>query len=111
MCANLGPRSEGKEIYAVSSREICNGYDLPLAPKDIVGECRNVGHVNAGADNASAFSHRAKGRRHQRADRRVDDRGIQLGRRAILRSAGPGRAERKRQLLRLPIAVTGKGVD
>lgn len=51
LCVNLSFRRRGEEIDAILSGEICYRYDLPLAPKDIVGKCGNSGHVNAGAND------------------------------------------------------------
>ena len=43
---------------------------------------------------------RAQRRRHQRADRREDDGGVERLRRRGVGAAGPGRAERARERLR-----------
>ena len=45
------------------------------------------------ADDAAALAHRLQRQRHQIADGRKDDRGIERLRRQLVRSARPGRAE------------------
>ncbi len=60
--------------------------------------------MDAGADDPPALAHGLQSERHKRADRRVDDRGVEFLRRAFVRSPGPVRAQRTREPLRLVVA-------
>ena len=67
--------------------------------------------MNSGADHAPTLAHRAQRRRHQRADRRIDDGAVQLLGRSVVGAAGPARAEFLRKRLCGGIAGAGEGID
>ena len=67
--------------------------------------------MDAAADDASAFAHRAKAGRNQRADRCEQDHGVEFLRRRLIRSAGPDGAERAGEILRDDISRAREGID
>ena len=67
--------------------------------------------MDAAAHDHAAFAHGSERRRHERADRREDDGGIERLGRHLVRAAGPHRAELARELLRLGVAGSREGVD
>ena len=67
--------------------------------------------MDAAAHHASAFLHCTQGGRHERADRRENDGGIERFRRHLIGAAGPHRAERAREILRSFISGAGECVD
>ena len=80
---------------------------VALAPEDLVRERRDVGHVDAGADDGAALRDGRERRRDELAGRGEDDRRVELlGRRA---RAGPLRAERAGERLRLVVALARHG--
>jgi hypothetical protein len=46
---------------------------LPLLPEQPVGKARDIPHMNASANDASAFADCLQGKWHQSAHRRKDD--------------------------------------
>jgi hypothetical protein len=67
--------------------------------------------MDAGADDGGALRARRERRRHQGADRREDQRGIEQRWRLLARAAGPFRAETQRKFLPSAVAVAGEGED
>ena len=78
-----------KNSSASLPRQVGDRHDLPLFPEQPVRKARDVAHVDAGADHAAALAHRLQRRRHQRADRRKDDGGVERLRRRFVGAAGP----------------------
>src|SRR5690348_1254146 len=109
--ANGDRRREGEEFLAVLPRQICDRADNALFPQQLVGKARNVAHMDAGADDGGALRARRERRRHQGADRREDQRGIEQRWRLLARAAGPFRAETQRKFLPSAVAVAGEGED
>src|SRR5215471_28441 len=80
-------RSEGEELLAVPAREVCDGPEDALAPEDLVGERRDLGHVDARAHDRAALADGAQRGGNELAGRREDDRRVELLRRRA--GAGP----------------------
>ena len=93
------------------ARQVGDRAERPLAPEDLVGEGRDLAHVDAGADHPGALRACPQRRRHQGADRGEDDRAVELLRRRLLGRARPVRAELAGELLRLLVAGAGEGED
>src|SRR6266581_123643 len=106
-----GPWRNRKELVRILAREVCDRHDLPLLPEIAIGKARNVGHVNAAADHATALPHRLERKWHQRADRSEDDGSIERLRGHLLRAAGPDRTERLREALCRHVPRPRKGID
>ena len=90
---DVGASRDLQEIDAVLARQIGDREKLPFFPEKVVGKFGNIAHVNAGADDGAALFHRGQRQRHERADRRIDDRRIELFRRRLIGAAGPDGAE------------------
>ena len=73
-----------EKINAILPGQVGYRYDLSFSPQDVVGKGGDVRHVYPRAHDAPAFANGAKSLRHQRPDWRVNDRGIQFGRRSVL---------------------------
>ncbi len=104
-------RRQTQEIDGILPRQIGDRDELPLLPQEMIGEARNVAHVNAGADDAAALSHRSQRERDERADRCKDDRGVERLRRRLVRAAGPNCAEAVGKGLARRIAGAREGED
>jgi len=52
---------EVKESGTVLPGEIGHAAQHPLFPKDVIGKGRNIAHMNASADDRSAFIRRLQG--------------------------------------------------
>src|SRR5262249_49452602 len=70
-----------------------------------VRKARDVAHMDAGADHAAALARCRECGRYERADRREQDRRVELLGRRALRVAGPGGAELERETLRGLVAA------
>ena len=81
-----------------------------LAPEQLVRERRDVAHVDPGADDGSARRDRPRARPGRAPDRREDDRRVQLLRAAVVRAAGPHRAQLARELAALRLTGAREGV-
>jgi hypothetical protein len=66
--------------------------------------------VDAARDHSAALSNGLERLRHERADGRKNNHGIELHGRQFIRTAGPDRAKRQRKLLRFAVARSGKRV-
>ena len=112
----VGGRMDGKscagyelqKIQSVLAGEIGDRKKLSFFPQEIIGKFRNIAHMDAGADNCAALFHRGEGDRHERADRRVNDRCIKLFRRRLIRSTGPDGAEFAGEILCGMVAGAGE---
>ena len=74
-------RRDPQKFMRVGARQVRDRHHVPLLPQQRIGEARNVRHVDAAADHAAALAHRFQRGRHQRADRREDNGGIERLRR------------------------------
>ena len=96
-------------LPAVAAGEVRYRNNLPFAPQNVIGEARDVAHVDAGAHHASARRHRPQGGRHQGTDRGEDDRCVEgLGRRRV-GGAGPRSTQGAGEILGLFVAGPGEG--
>ena len=111
MRLDVGARGQREKLAAVGARQVCHGADAALTPEDLVGETRDVAHVDPAADDDASRAHGAQRRRHERADRGEDDRRIERLRREVLRAPGPDRAELARGALRRLVARPRERVD
>src|SRR5207247_9647645 len=75
--------SELHELLAVSAGEVCDRAECSFTPEQVVGERRDLAHVNSGADDDSAFRYCGQRRGNELADRREDDRCVELFRRPL----------------------------
>src|SRR4029077_14875841 len=82
---------------------------LPVRPTDLDMGSRDVAHVNSSGNYDTAFIEMTQCDRHECADRREDDGGIQFFGRRLVRSASPGSTETLRKFLGLGIAGAGEG--
>src|ERR1700727_3038073 len=69
------------------------------APQVVIGEARDVAHVDPGTDHAPSRGDRFECGRDQRPGRREDDRGVELFGWPLVTATGPDRAQRARELL------------
>src|SRR5207247_3062484 len=65
---------ELEELLAVAARQVGDRPQDALTPQELVGERRDVAHVDPGADHRPALRHRGPRRRHELAAGREDDR-------------------------------------
>ena len=73
--------SNDKKFLAVLAGEVRDRADGPLLPEPRGRKARNVAHMNSGADHGSSLVDGSERERHEVADGREDDRGVQwLGR-------------------------------
>src|SRR5439155_20445764 len=93
------PRRELEELLGVLAGQVRDRAQDSLLPEQLVGERRDVGHVDPRTDDDAALLERAQGNRDKRADRREDDRRVERLGRLLAGGAGPLRPERARQLL------------
>ena len=98
---------ERQELLGVAAGQVGDRADHALAPQDAVGEARDVAHVDAARDHHAALAHRLQRRRDQRADRGEDQRGVELRGRALVRAAGPDRAQLAGEVLRRDVVRRG----
>ena len=98
-----------EEILAVFPGEVGHRPDRAFAPQDVIGEGRDVRHVNPGAHDGAALSDRLQRCRNEGAHRGKDDRRVERLRRRLVRAAGPGCSKRQGKLLSFDIATPGKG--
>jgi hypothetical protein len=103
--------SEIHELFAISTRQIGDGSNDPLAPKDLVGHGRDRAHVDPAEDERAAFAKLPEGDRDQISDWRKDDRGIGSLRCGLVCAAGPFATERTGEVLSLDITGTREGED
>ena len=86
-------RRERKELLPIAAGEVGDGAEAALFPQELVGEARDVAHVNAAADDGAAFGDGFEGERDQLARRGEDDRGIRLFGREGVGAPDPGRSQ------------------
>ena len=84
-------RRQRQELLAVAPGQVGDRAERPLPPEDLVGEGRDVAHVDAGADHPRPLGAGPQRRRHQRADRGEDDRAVELLGRSSRRRTRPTR--------------------
>jgi len=105
--ADLG--GEAEEIEAVLAGEIGDGEDVAFTPKEAVGEGGDIGHVNAGADDAAAFADGLERDGNEGASGGENNGGVEgLGGHGV-GAAGPFCAEAEGEGLGLGIAGAGEG--
>ena len=102
---------QGRGTRAVAASEIGDRADAALSPQQPVRECRDVAHVNPGADNGTAARGRCKRNGDQRPGGREDQRRIERRRRLFVAAARPVRADAPREVLRIVVAGPGECVD
>ena len=89
--------ASAEELHPVLARQIRDRADDPLVPEQLVGEGRDVAHVDPRADEDAAAGEVAERRGHELARRREDDRRVELLRRRPVGGAGPLAAELPRE--------------
>jgi hypothetical protein len=104
-------RRQRQELLAVAARQVRHRAEDALAVEKLVGERRDVAHVDPGADDGARLAHGPQRGRHELADRREQDRGVELLRRPLVRAARPQSPERAGELLALRVAGTGERED
>src|SRR5689334_13524719 len=67
--------------------------------------------MDSARDHSAAFSNGVKRLRHERADRRKNNRRVELHRRRLIGTAGPDRAKCQRELLGFAVARPRESVD
>src|SRR5205085_492588 len=97
MRAHRHARREREELLAVAARQVRDRPHDPLLPKQLVGERRDVAHVDARAHDRPSLGKRTERRRHERADRSEDDRRVELLGRLLVRPSRPLAAELERE--------------
>src|SRR5215211_281957 len=107
--AHTGLRREPHELLAVAAGQVRDGAKHALLPEQLVGKARYVAHVDAGADDDAARGDGGQRGRHERTDRREDDRAVErLGRRPH-RVARPLGAQLARERLRVSVIAAREG--
>jgi hypothetical protein len=84
---------------------------MPFLPKQRIGEARNVGHVDAAADDPPTLLHCLERQRNKGAHRCKDDGGVERLGRHLVGAAGPDRPQRPRKCLRRRVVAAGEGID
>ena len=87
--ANRYPWSDLEELDGVLAREIGDRAHDAFTPQKVVRHRRDVAHVDAAQHQRASLVERREGQRHQRANRREDDRAIERMRRLLVRGARP----------------------
>ena len=98
--AHAGLRRDGEKLARVGAGQIGDRDDLPLLPQEAIGKARDVATCGCRRRRRGRPSSPPAAPRHQRADRREDDRRVERLRRRLARAAGPDRAERAGEILR-----------
>src|ERR1700677_3524546 len=86
-------RRQLQEVEPVLPGEIGDRHELPLLPKQAIGKGRNVAHMDARANDSTAFANRLQRQGNEISGRRKDDRGVEGLRRYFVRAAWPFCAE------------------
>src|ERR1044071_5595349 len=92
-------RRELHELRAVPARQVGHRTDRPFFPEKRIRKRWNITHMDAARDHSAAFANSLERLRYERADRRKNDRRVELHRRQFIGTAGPDRAEAQRKLL------------
>ena len=82
-------RRKLQKFFAVAPRQIRDRRNRPLVPQIAIRKRGDVAHMDAGADDASSSFQNPQRCRHERADRRKDNGGVEFFRRRCVRSARP----------------------
>src|SRR2546428_13984433 len=93
MHSQWNPRRQVKKILAILTGEIGYRTYTALSPEQRIRKCRNVAHMNAGANDAAARHGRRECCRHERTNRREYQRSVQQRRRRLVTIASPMHAE------------------
>jgi hypothetical protein len=104
-------RGEGEQLLAVPAREVRDGPHDPFPPEDPVRKRRDVAHVDARADDGPSLPHSPERRGDEGPHRGEDDRRIEFFRGTLVGAPRPDGPEAPRELLPLPVARPGEGVD
>ena len=71
-------RGQVEEVDSVGPREIGYRDELPFLPEQPIGKARDIAHMDASANHATAFADRRQCKWHQRAHGRKDDGRVEL---------------------------------
>src|SRR4029453_11644328 len=96
--SNWNDRRKPEKLLAVETCEIRHRAQDSLSPEDFVGKCRDLAHVDSGADDRTALTDSAQCLRHELPHGGEDDRRVELGRRSRTGGSRPLRPQRGGQV-------------
>src|SRR6476660_5563255 len=102
-------RRNFQKLRAIAPGQIRDRTNRPLTPQIAIWKARDVAHVNSSGNYDTASIEMTQCDRHECADRREDDGGIQFFGRRLVRSASPGSTETLRKFLGLGSAGASEG--
>src|ERR687890_1661 len=102
---------ERKELVPVLTRQVGHRAHRALTPEDLIGERRDIAHVDARADNGPAPGNGPEGRGYEGSDGGEDDRRVELLGWRFFGASRPLGAKASGELLRPRVVRAGEGED
>ena len=102
---------QSEKFLAVSPGEVGDRADGAFFPQDFIGKRRDITHVDAAAHNDSSFADGPKRLGNEVANRRENDRCIQLRRWQFIGATGPNSAKSKGKFLRVVISWPRESIN
>src|SRR5262249_46641362 len=101
-CANGNFRGDAHELGGILPGEICDRAQDAFSPEKVIGELRNIAHVDPAANDNSSFANAPQSEWNYGSGRCEHNCGIKFVSGRILGSSGPYNAERPGEVLALP---------